>query len=704
MPTVTGLITVSDLIDGPRRANGFIYIARTAAGAAPTGGSFDWPTGTLTPPTGWSLNAPSSTTVGQQTFTSYWRASENDTRTATTITYDTPELAQVVLNDVKSPNYDGSTDLSSTSTVANIGTEGYFLDASSGILAATDIILRDIDAAGPNTRLGLGAGNPMATNPGAQNATFGKSAGGRLDTGGTDGRASNSVMVGDNAGMSVTTGTDNTYIGEGAGSVMSSGGDMRDITGSQNIGIGRSALGSSNRSAATAISGNSNVAIGNRSGSELTTGGSNVLVGNGAGTLLTTGSRNILLGNTSGALLTTGNENFLAGHQAGALLSTGSDNTLLGPFAGLNLATGDGNTLVGSGAGLNLSGVSNSVMVGHNAGRSSTSGSNTFIGDNAGYFADNSGAFELPLTSTGGSNVGIGRLALGNLNRPEATGGLSGSNNIGVGDDTGISLTSGYSNTLIGEKAGQKITTGFSNVFIGEEVGASVVGGHNNVLIGEDADAGANVGGGIAIGTSAKALGNFAISIGGSEASAGEIRIGQSSHTGTVSVGPYNLADFGEHLPDAPPTLSDDLNLSVISTTETSINVSDSLATLTSLGVVPGATIQVGSDPTNRAAVGFVQDDTVNSRRRIIADAFESWTVEPINTPLFLEVGVVGNYVLNLASDLTTYSWVLATDTGGGGSGNPYDFGTTTTPSTAFCISFGSILAPAGAFDAGAIE
>ena len=41
---------------------------------------------------------------------------------------------------------------------------------------------------------------------------------------------------------------------------------------------------------------------------------------------------------------------------------------------------------------------------------------------------------------------------------------------------------------------------------------------------------------------------------------------------------------------------------------------------------------------------------------------------------------------------------------GGGGSGNPYNFGTITTPSTAFCISFGSITAPAGAFDAGAIE
>ena len=47
-------------------------------------------------------------------------------------------------------------------------------------------------------------------------------------------------------------------------------------------------------------------------------------------------------------------------------------------------------------------------------------------------------------------------------------------------------------------------------------------------------------------------------------------------------------------------------------------------------------------------------------------------------------------------------TWAEVTGSGGG-SGNPYDFGTITTPSTAFCISFGSITAPAGAFDAGAI-
>ena len=90
---------------GDRRANGFIYRALTTAGSAPTGGSFDFTTGTLTPPTDWSLTAPSSTTTGQRIFTSYWTAAEGETPV---LTYNTPVVAQTVVNDVASINYDGT--------------------------------------------------------------------------------------------------------------------------------------------------------------------------------------------------------------------------------------------------------------------------------------------------------------------------------------------------------------------------------------------------------------------------------------------------------------------------------------------------------------------------------------------------------------------------------------------------------------------
>ena len=216
MPTVSGNITVADVLDGPRRTNGFIYIARMAAGDPPPSTtdatSFDWVTGTFTStgvPTGWSLTAPSSTTTGQLIFVSRWTAAENEDFINTTLTYSAVVEAQIVLNDVKSPNYDGSTDLSSTSTVADIGTEGYFLDASSGIFAATDIILRDIEAAGPNTRLGENAGNPRVST-GDMNISVGNNAGMSMTTG------SNNVAVGQGAGSTLTTGGDNTIVGQGA--------------------------------------------------------------------------------------------------------------------------------------------------------------------------------------------------------------------------------------------------------------------------------------------------------------------------------------------------------------------------------------------------------------------------------------------------------------------------------------------------------
>ena len=49
-----------------------------------------------------------------------------------------------VRGDIISSNYNGSTNLSTSSTLADIGTEGYFFDSSSGILAAGNAIVRGI--------------------------------------------------------------------------------------------------------------------------------------------------------------------------------------------------------------------------------------------------------------------------------------------------------------------------------------------------------------------------------------------------------------------------------------------------------------------------------------------------------------------------------------------------------------------------------
>ena len=144
--------------DGARRANGFIYIARMAPGDPPPtttdATSFDWVEGTFTDtgiPAGWSLTAPSSTTMGQRIYVSRWTASENEGLINTTLTYDAVVEAQVVLNDVKSPNYDGST---GADAADNPGTQGYLLDSENGTIIANDIMIRGMDTNGPNVLVG----------------------------------------------------------------------------------------------------------------------------------------------------------------------------------------------------------------------------------------------------------------------------------------------------------------------------------------------------------------------------------------------------------------------------------------------------------------------------------------------------------------------------------------------------------------------
>ena len=66
-------------------------------------------------------------------------------------------------------------------------------------------------------------------------------------------------------------------------------------------------------------------------------------------------------------------------------------------------------------------------------------------------------------SATGGTNIAIGSNALGNY----YTGGISGSNNVGIGKDAGDNNTSGSGNIYLGIQAGITNQTGSSNTFIG---------------------------------------------------------------------------------------------------------------------------------------------------------------------------------------------------------------------------------------------
>ena len=208
-------------------------------------------------------------------------------------------------------NYDGSTTLSSSSILSNIGSTGFFLDSSSGIIAVHDIIARDFDVSGSNLRLGTSAGNPDGLTATAENnVSIGSEAGAALTEG------TSNVFIGRRAGPTVTDGEGHVFIGARAGEVATGGSGNTFVgtnagfvhaSGDRNTAIGTLALGS-------ATSGERNTAIGDAAGFH----DSNLSM-----------DRNTLIGRQAGATsATNGTENSICiGYQA---LSAGTNTVRLG--------------------------------------------------------------------------------------------------------------------------------------------------------------------------------------------------------------------------------------------------------------------------------------------------------------------------------------------------------------------------------------
>ena len=156
--------------------------------------------------------------------------------------------------------------------------------------------------------------------------------------------ASSNVMIGDQAGYSLTGGDYNVVMGYQAG---------------YSVGDGVS-----------------NVLMGNQAGYGLT-GNYNIAIGHQASKNLT-GSYNIALGTFAGINSTSGSYNTFIGRSAGYNHSTGSTNIAIGRNAGYNLGAGANNVMLGRDAGYNYSG-SSSVFIGYQAGYNETNDNRLYI-------------------------------------------------------------------------------------------------------------------------------------------------------------------------------------------------------------------------------------------------------------------------------------------------------------------------------------
>ncbi|MEM6317387.1 MAG: tail fiber protein [Bacteroidota bacterium] len=278
------------------------------------------------------------------------------------------------------------------------------------------------------------------------------------------------VMLGHEAGMSITEGSSN--VGLGTFSLNS------NQTGGFNTALGAFA-------ARLNTSGDNNVAVGTRASFDNETGNNNVAVGTDAGQH-STGNNNIFLGYQAGQNETGDNKLYIENSSSNTPLiygdfsadsvSINGDLTISSEYLSFNNIYD--NIFIGDGAGFNNMGGGNVNVDGID---------NVFIGDSTG-FNNTTGQFNVGLATkalfnntTGEYNVGIGPFAL--LKNTE------GIDNVAVGMHSLSSNVDGQANTAMGFRAGGVNESGNANVFIGGATGGGLnpvtpVDMEHNVMLG----------------------------------------------------------------------------------------------------------------------------------------------------------------------------------------------------------------------------
>jgi len=204
--------------------------------------------------------------------------------------------------------------------------------------------------------IGSGAG---ASDTGTTMVCIGKDAGTLADS-------SQSLMIGYQAGMSLTTGTNTLAIGYRC---------LEDTTASNNQAVGTLAMFAN-------TTGGLNTALGVNAGREGTTQSQNTFIGANAGRKYNDlGS--VFIGSSAGHNAISGIQTVCLGNQAGENLSTGGNNLFMAARAGLGVSTGTVNVAVGVNTFV-AGEASQSVALGANSCRDGASGINNTVGYKSG--------------------------------------------------------------------------------------------------------------------------------------------------------------------------------------------------------------------------------------------------------------------------------------------------------------------------------
>ena len=220
------------------------------------------------------------------------------------------------------------------------GTGNNITTGSGNIALGTNALTTLTASTYPNIAIGENALYSMAT--GYQNIAIGYRAGESATGVGL-------TLMGDSAGLSITSGNSNTYYGYATGYATTTGDNntaigssalVANTTGSNNTAVGISALDAN-------TTGGENTGLGVNAIGTNTTGIHNTAVGGQALGSNSTGNYHTAVGRSAGYSVGTNSHTTSMGYYANAS-ATGSYNTAMGSFSGCE-GTGDGHTLIGYG-------------------------------------------------------------------------------------------------------------------------------------------------------------------------------------------------------------------------------------------------------------------------------------------------------------------------------------------------------------------
>lgn len=267
----------------------------------------------------------------------------------------------------------------------------------------------------------------------------------------------NNTNAGKGAGISLSTGAQNTFIGCSAGGFTT--------TANNSIAIGYNAL---NKQTGNASDNNlNNIAIGvsalyNTNPTNATNGRDNIAIGNNSLVTNSIGVRNIAIGHSTISDNISGSDNTAGGYNALTHNTYGNSNLAMGNNTLQNNTTGGSNVALGASA------LSNNL----------TAYGCIAIGPMSLYLQTGN------MTNNNLYNIAIGSSALYYTNPSSGT---NGRYNIGLGTEALFTNTTGYSNVAVGHKSMYSNSTGTGNTAFGYSSLFSNSTGGNNVAVGYNA-------------------------------------------------------------------------------------------------------------------------------------------------------------------------------------------------------------------------